>query len=203
MENTNSNGIRKEYNFGQLVVSRVYDSQYQKKGTSTAELKQEVEVITYYPSVQVNDGLSDNLFGTEDFNIPAKDYKNTEMRVTWVNVPKGTTPEQVKEKLTKEAKIKKMVSNHPILSDSQRRAIEAGLTTKDEIANSQVVRYPSGSENEGDIVLQNGKPFYMRRTLSLNGDIDTDERTSEPNDFYASSEILAELEDVTEDIQSL
>lgn len=191
--------VRKEVLKGKINVSRIYKSDFQKEGTQTAELKQTITTKSYYPSTQVSNSLQDNVFGSQDFGFGEKEYSSTETRVSWIDVPVGTTKEQVQVKidsLKENAVLYKIMSNHPILSDSEKYAIDNPnlSVTKDTYANRQVVRYPAGHENEGQIVLDNyGKPQYRRVAFSVKGATDIDNRTSDPADFYASAEIKAEL----------
>ena len=67
MENTNT--IRKELVRKPIVCTRVYKSDFQKKGMLTAELRQEVVVNSFYPSQSVNNTLTDSLFAASEFNI--------------------------------------------------------------------------------------------------------------------------------------
>lgn len=196
--NTN---IRKEVNAGQLGVSRVFTNMYQKEGTVTAELRQTVTTKSYYPSKQIKNELQDNIYGQGDFGFEEQEYVNTEQRVSWIDVPSGTTQEQVQQKLGtfEGANLYRILSNHPILTSSQVYAINNGLTTKDAIAESQIVRFPEGSENAGKIALDpNGKPQYRGVYFSAEGKGDVDNRTAVADDFYASEALQVEMASVAE-----
>lgn len=196
---TTNGSIEKEVAFNDIVVSRVYASKYQKKGMLTAELKQEVTTKTFYPQTRVNDSLSSSIFEASDFDIPKTEYKQKETRVAWVNVPANATLETVREQISKlpAANIYKILSNRPILTEEQKTGIESGniSLTEDDVANSQVVRYPDNSDEAGKLILKDGKPQYMRRVFSTDPNIeDVDLRTDIADDFYASDEIVAELQ---------
>jgi hypothetical protein len=192
--------VRKEISLGPVTVSRVYKADYQKKNTLTAELRQEIKTLSYYPTQRVDSNISSNIFAIKDFKgIEDKAFESIETRVAWLDVPEDATVESVKAQLAKfpEAQIYKVLSNKPIISDSEQYAInnpELSDVTLDSYANRQIVRYPKGNENEGKIVLVNGKPQYRRTPFFATVMPDQDMRTSEPKDFYASAEILAEMQ---------
>jgi len=188
--------IRRESSFGELKVSRVYVSQFQKKNTLTAEIKQEITTKTYYPSQSISNSLSDNIFDVKDFAIEEQEFTNTETRVSWLDVPAGTTLADVNNKLANvpEARLQKIVSNHPILSEQDKRAIANGLTTLDAIAEKQVLRYPASHVNAGELVLDNnGKPQYRRISFVATAKADEDLRTADKSDFYAPLVVAREL----------
>lgn len=195
---TVDNRIRKEVSKGGLDVSRVYSSEYQKEGTETAELRQTVTTKSYYPTKSIANNRQDNVFGMQDFGFEEQEFVNVENRVTWIDVPKGTTAEQVKAKLAAhpEAGLYRVLANKPILTDNQEYAIKTGLASYDQFANSQVVRYPENAEggNGGKIAPDtNGKPQYRAIFFKVDAPQDIDMRTAETEDFYASAEIKAEL----------
>lgn len=202
------NGIRKEVNAGELKVSRLFKNTYQKENTMTAELRQSVVTDSFYPAAQVQNDMQDNIFGTEDFGFSETKYSNTENRVSWIDVPANSTLEQVSEKLAsfEKANLYRFLSNHPILTSSQKSAIDSGITTKDIIAESQVVRYPEGTMQNGeDVGLQlaldpNGKPQYRAVFFSKEGKEDTDNRSNEAEDFYTTDKISAEMATVSEQV---
>ena len=157
--------MQKSVNFNNIVVSRVYNSQYQKAGTVTAELKQTVETTTKYPSSGI--GTDDNLFNIGDFSeLESPEYKNTETRVYWMNVPAGTTVQDVQMKLKQapNSKLVKILSNRPIVSSNQEYAISQGLMSMEQIAQSQAVKDPNGN-----LVMRNGENCFKKIVFSLNG----------------------------------
>lgn len=199
METTTANpNIRKEVSVSELVVNRVYKSDFQKEGTLTAELKQVVKTTSFYPTKSVANSLNENVFAMEDFGFKEKDYDNNETRVAWIDVPEGSTIESVKEKLTKfpDACLYRILSNRPSIADTEQYAIENPdlEVTIDTFANRQVVRLPESDENAGNLALYNGKPQYRRIAFSKSKKADVDLRTSDPADFYASAEVKAEME---------
>jgi hypothetical protein len=208
MENTSN--IRKEVSTGPLNVHRVHKTEFQKDGTLTAELKQVVETVSFYPTKSVSNSLSDNIFSMEDFGFEEKQFPNKETRVAWIDVPTGMTVKSVQEQLTKtpDACLYRILSNRPIIADTEQHAIdnpEFPNVTLDSIANKQVVRIPKGEENEGKLALINGKPQYRRIAFSKVSKEDVDMRTSDTADFYQTPEIKAELNGtvVVEEAQKL
>lgn len=193
---TQDQRVRKEVSKGALEVSRVYAADYQKEGTLTAEIKQTITTKSYYPSKSVSNNLQDNPFSTSDFGFSENEYTANETRVVWVEVPVGSTVESVAAKLATlpDANIYKMLANKPILSDNQVYAIGAGLTTKDIIADKQVVRYPSGHPQAGQIILDpQGKVQYKATYFKTSAMADQDLRTADVNDFYATPNMNIEL----------
>lgn len=192
-----SNSIEKITTKSPIQVSRVYKSDFQKEKSLTAELRQEITVVSKYPTASMNNSLNTNLFSNDDFGIETKNYSSKETRVAFINVPESMdTAEKVQEHLAKFPNLclYRILSNKPILSAEDIRAIEKGFITKDTKANSQIIRYPENSENAGQIALDNmDRPQYRRICISSSQMEDRDERNSEPNDFYMSAEIRNEL----------
>jgi len=190
--------IRRITSKSSISVSRVFKSDYQKSGTATAELKQVVTVRSFYPTKSIKNNLQDNIFSMGEFGFQEREYQNKETRVTWIDVPEGTTVEQVVAKLAvnPKATLYKILSNKPILSDTEEYAVNSPElpVTIDTFANRQAIRYPDGHEKAGQLATDsNGKIQYRRIAFSVNGAEDRDLRTSGPEDFYASPELEAEL----------
>lgn len=194
---TEDNGIRKQVNYTDVTVDKVYTADYQKEGTKTAQLRQEVVTKTSYPSKKVENNKSDNVFSSEDFSFDSSDYTNTEKRVAWILVPPSVSVDDVLSRIPKEATLWRELSNQPILTEDQAYAIENPdlELSLDDIANRQVVRYPDNHEQAGKIVLDpNGKPQYRAVFFSKEEKEDVDNRTENANEFYASEEIKKEME---------
>lgn len=188
--------IRKTVTKGNLEVARVHATAYQKEGTLTAEIKQTITTKSYYPSKSVSNNMQDNPFSTAEFGFSEQEYSSEEKRVAWVDVPVGSTVESVAAKLAAlpDATICKILANRPIITDSQQYAIKAGLTTMDAIADKQVVRYPVGHPQAGALILDSkGKVQYKATFFKNTATEDSDLRTSDPADFYASAAIKVEL----------
>jgi len=196
MTTMSNNQIRKEITKGELLVARVYKSDFQKEGTLTAEIKQTNTITSFYPSKSVTNSLSDNPFSTKDFNFKETEFKNSETRVTWIDVPQDADIKSVQEQLSlyPNACLKKTTSNHPILSQQDEYAINQGIISLDNFADKQILRYPNSHQKAGEIILDNyGKPQFRRITMSLEPSNDADFRNSDPSDYYSSPKISTEL----------
>lgn len=197
-----------------VTVSRVYKAHYQKSGTITAELKQTVEEISLYPDKTIRDSLHGNIYELDEYQQDKKQFKNIRTDVTWIDVPERESVESVSNRLTQypKATLYRILSNHPILSDNTREYYQNLLNTDQEalalqiynrIANSQILRYNSNSDNDdyfkGDLILdKHGKPQYKACFFDETGNKeDLDYRTEEPNDFYATIEVEMSLNNIT------
>lgn len=190
-----SNASRIEKEEGQIVVSELRVSPFQKEGTKTAMLRQDIKTISYYPKKKANNSLTDSVFGEEEFGFSESDFSSTEHRVCFINVPGDMTLEQVQARINtaKGARLYRILSNHPITSESQEAAIRNGLRTLNQFANKQVVRYGVNMPNAGELITWNGKPQYRGTYFSQSGKADLDLRTDDPDDYYVTPEIRAEL----------
>lgn len=192
------NNVRTEQKKTVVSLDKIYAAQFQKDGTLTAQVRQDITTDKFYPGKQTSTEMQGNIFGTNDFGFTEQKFSNTEHRVAWIPVPANATELQVKAKLEAAAQngacLYKVLSNHPIIDKSQQYAIGQGLTTKDILANSQVVRYPEGAEKAGQLTLDsNGKVQYRRVFFWATTMDDQDARTSDASDVYHSAEIAAEL----------
>lgn len=153
-----------------IVVAVVGEHAF-KPELLNAELRMSVK--TTYPARQANSG---GLYDEEEYNLEGEDF--TSERVCWIDVPKltgdkPTTIEDVQKKLdtAPNARIMRTLSMKPILSPEQEAAIVKGLTDLETIANGQRVK-----NDKGEDVLHNGKVFYSKKQLSINGNADIDLR---------------------------
>lgn len=196
------NGIRKEVSKGNLSVSKVSTSAYQKQGTKTAELRQIVTTKSFYPTKSVANNLQDNPFSMADFGFQETEYENKETRVAWIDVPEALTVEHVQAKLNaiEGATLYRILSNRPIVTDNQLYAINDSEldVSMDDFSNRQAVRYPdSDEERAGQLALDsNGKVQYRAIFFSNSPVEDSDLRTEDITDMYVSAEIIAELNNV-------
>lgn len=139
MTNTTENQVRTEVNAGLISCDKVYSATYQKEGSMTAQLRQVITTSKFYPTTKYTNEMEDNPFANELGGGSEKEYANEQTRVTWINVPVGTTPEQVTEKV-KNGKLVQTISNSPILTNDQKYAIDNGLKTMDDYAKSQIIQ---------------------------------------------------------------
>jgi len=146
-----------------VTCTQVVSSQYDQL---QAELRQ--TVTTYYPNEAVNAG-HDELFSFEGEETP---YSSE--RVVWINVPEGTTKEQVDQRLASMPNccITRTLSFVPILEEGD---IANGVSVEEK-SRSQIV-----CDESGEVVYRNGKPmfrrYYFRTTKSE--DVDLREQTAE------------------------
>lgn len=198
----NSSNVQKTVKRLPIVVSRVFVGDFQKQGTLTAELKQTVTIKSSYPGKQISNNKQDNIFDINDFGFETKDYETTRVDVAWLDVPVGSTVESVQTLLDSKfptAVIYRTMSNKPILHSGQMARLEAegdkAEALFNQIANRQVLRYSDrDEENAGKLILDTyGKPQYKATYFSRETKEDEDLRNNDPQDFYASPEILAEL----------
>jgi hypothetical protein len=196
-------GVRKEETFHPIVISRLYVSPYQKEGTRTVELKQTVGTKTFYPSKTVTSNLQDNPFNTEDFGFEETEYETDSVRVAWVDVPVKLSDAVVIARLKSitAARLYRILSNHPILSDRQEYTIEnpiagADITlTLESIADRQAIRYPKNHATDAGLLIMdgNGKPQYKAIFFSKTAKEDIDRRNEIADDFYSTSAMREEM----------
>ena len=189
--------VRKEETFQPIVVSRVYTSKYQKEGTVTAELKQTVDTKSFYPSKSVTSNLQDNPFSTEEFGFGEQEFDASSTRVAWIDVPATLKEEEVvaRVKSLSTARLYRVLSNRPILSDRQEYAIAAGTTTLEVIADGQAVRYPANHDTyPGKLIMDtNGKPQFKAVFFKSTMSPDIERRTEDVTDFYATPLMKEEM----------
>lgn len=192
--------IRTQVTKGPITVDDIHVSDFQKDGTESAQLRQVINVKSFYPSKRVDNNMQDNMFSLDEFGFEETEFESIENRVAFTDVPKGTTVETVLARIAANptACLYKVLSNEPIITDNQEFAIQQGLRTKDEFANTQVVRYPEGTVKDnidvsGQIVLdKNGNVQYRRVFFSMKAKEDIDNRSTTVKG-YVSPEIEMEL----------
>lgn len=182
MEKINANQIKTIY--GKITVDSIGESEY-KKGIFQAQLRQ--KITRAYPSVKVGNSHSDSLFGADAFKLPdGQSYEST--RVTWINVPEGTTVEALQAKLDTlpEACIYRIISNDvtDVMHDGQHQAVNAGIRSIDKFMDSLLVRDREGNELEGP-------SQYSQSFFKMTYTEDVDMRTTVNATKEASSFALA------------
>lgn len=120
------------------------------------QIMQKITTLSYYPAVKLNNNFTNISFGQEVKDL--EPYENTETRVTWIDVAKenfeGKSKSEVLALFQKyleskpDACIYKILSTEPIFTEGQLQGIAAGLTTKDIIADRQLVRYSDNYDKE-------------------------------------------------------
>ena len=190
--------IRKEVTKSTLVVARVYPHAFNNK-KMTAELKQTVTTKSFYPSTQISNNLSGNIFTTADFGFTDTEHTNSSIRVSWIDVPLGSTVESVTAKLAEypQATLYTLMGNRPFITDAQDYSIKSPEIdlTLDHIANQQVIRGRKDNSEELEIKLDSrtGKIQYRMVGFSAVAKEDIDVRDSDPTNTYSTPEIDAEL----------
>jgi hypothetical protein len=185
-----------------ITLDSIKKGEFQKEDTLSAQLSQTITTDSFYPSKKVDSNMQDNLFDLEAFGFAEQKFTSTETRKAWIPVPTSVTEEQVSKMLAKVsaegACIYKVLSNAPIIDDNQQYAIDASLKTKDDFANTQVVRHPEGAKGPGgddisDTLLLDkaGNVQYRRTFYSKLPKADVDLRNGE--NVYMSPEIAAEI----------
>ena len=195
------NGIKSTIEIGDIEVVELKIADYQKKGTITAVLKQTIKTSSLYPAKSVSNNLQDSIFSLEEFgkDFVTEPYVSTRVNTAFVNVPKDSTIESVTKKLAEEfpdAVLYRIMSNRPILNNNQEYAIEEGLKTIDDFAESQVVRYGADDDKghkKDDLILdKHGKIQYKVIYFSATEKEDIDLRNADPSNFYVSPELEVE-----------
>ena len=194
------NGISSTIEIGNIEVTELKVSDYQKKGTKTAVLKQTIKISSLYPAKSVSNNLQDNIFSLEEFgkDFVTEPYVSTRVNVAFMDVPEASTIESVTKKLAAfpNATLYRIMGNKPILNSNQEYAIKENLKTMDDFAKSQVVRYGADDDKDhkkGDLILdKHGKIQYKVTYFSATEKEDIDLRNADPSDFYVSPELEVE-----------
>jgi hypothetical protein len=189
-----SNATREERTEGKVSLEMFKMGEFQKEGSKTAQVRQNIHTIAYYPSKKAGNSLMDGFFSNADFGYEEQSFESDDNRVAFYPVPTATTEEQFNALLLShpQARIYRILSNHPILSVEQEYAINQGLKTKDEFAEKQAARYGEGSDKEGELIQHHGKPFYRVTNFSASGRLDIDLRNANIEDLYVSESIRNE-----------
>ena len=198
---TTPSGVRHESFKGAITLDKISTSEYQKEGTMTAQIRQEILTKSYYPSKKVSSNLQGGLFEAKDFGFEEQEFQSKETRVAFIPVPVGSSVEAITAKLDSAHKagacIYRVLSNQPILDENQKYAVKNGITTVDVFANSQAVRYPEGTlinnvDVSGKLTLDKAGDVQYRKTYFwLTNMEDVDVRGQEVP--YLSPELKAEM----------
>lgn len=182
------NGVKTK--FEKITVDGVAENTY-KKGIYQAQLRQ--TVTTIYPSKKVGNSESDSLFDLDLFDLPeGKEYSSE--RLCWIDVPKGSTKSKVEAllKANPKAKIWRKISNDvmDVLTEEQIAAIDNGITTKEDLETSKVVK-----DSDGVVVDQGDGPIYRQYFFSKDGmRADVDYRKTTSTSTSKTKRAIEELE---------
>ena len=161
-----------ERSYGVVVAVREVESQFQKEGTKSVLLQQEVK-STYPVSRNNTDGIiADSELGTGETFV--------NKRNVIVVIPNSMTIEQFNERLQKfpKAGLRKIVSSEPIVSENHKWAMSERGLTLEAIAQKQVVKEVDQETGEERIVnhKKTGNPCYrvveLVSDITAKGDID-------------------------------
>lgn len=201
---TTPSGVKKTTTISPITLDKVgISGEFQKPGTKTAQVRQQVKTVTSYPSKKTSSDMQSGLFKAEDFGFETQNFENIENRVAFPLVPINATEEQIKANIaaanTAGGCIYRVLSNEPILDDNQKYAVSAGLRTKEQFANTQVVRYPDNERTQADGTAgkiwtdAQGKVQYRKTFFWDLPKEDVDLRNGKSS-YFTTSEIQAELE---------
>ena len=183
---TTATGIKLAY--GPVTVDEVREGLSDNK--MQAQLRQ--HVTRTYPGGRNSNSLSDSLFALEDFSFETQEYG--EQRVAWIDVPVGTTKEQVEQRLAAapDATLQKHLSLNVILTDEQIQAMESGLSqmTMGEYQEKYLVKDGQG-EDGGDVVPYKELHQYRRTFFKATFVDDVDTREEEFTAIAAEEEFHA------------
>lgn len=145
-----------------------------------AQLRQIIE--TEYPAARGGNSMQAGLFSSEEFGGNGQTFQ--ENRVAFVDIPRGTTMQQVAARLAglREARLYRVLSLKPILTDEQKRAMETGLSKTPEGHPITIEHYKETQrvvDSEGNPVDYKGVPQYRRIFFDPQGKADIDTREAE------------------------
>lgn len=197
------NGVVITITKGEITLDKdLYKSQYQKPKTLTAQVRQVITSSFTYPERQIGNNMEDSLFDIGEFGFEKRTIESHENRIAFLEVPEAFSVDTVKAMLKTfpNAVLYKVLSNEPILTDNQLRAIANPdlEVTKDQIANSQAVRYSVGATDKdgndvgGELILRNGRVQYRAVFFKRTATPDIDDRTTE-GEAYMTPELNEEL----------
>lgn len=162
------NSVKKEQIFGRITVDKVEAHAY-KDGIMSAQLRQTVEKISIYPGKNTGNDKQDALFGATDFGGEPKEYKTTQTRICWVEVPEGSTVASVQARLDSvaNARIYQIVSTDLMdcLTDGHKYQIEEGNLTIAQLQDKFALRDSEG----GLIANEDGEQLFRALYFSASG----------------------------------
>jgi len=176
------NGIKVEDS--SLSVDHIQDH-ISSKEKKQAQIR--MSVSKTYPSSRIGNSLNGSIFGNNDFNF-GETEPYVENRVAWIDVPVDATVESVTEKLKEfpNARIYRILSLEPILSEEQIVAMEQGISKYTNAAGHEVpcdmdyYREKQRIPNEdGEYADYKGLPQYRTTAFSAIGQADIDTREKE------------------------
>lgn len=126
---------------GNITVNQIYTNEFDGKVRASAHITQ--ERITTYPGQRFDTGFGDGLFD----NPEGQSYVSK--RNTLIAVPEDATEEIVAQKISEfpESCIYRILSNSldEVISDKEKRAVEAGFITKESLEPKYLVQDSEGN----------------------------------------------------------
>jgi hypothetical protein len=183
--------VKKTVTFGAVTVDKVSASKFQKEGTLTAQVSQNVLIITDYPSAQVNNSLTQNIFNVEEFGFKSQTFEQKQRRVAFFDVPTNADVASVQKRIDEtvealgEGKVVLCIhrSCQPITHDGHKWALREGELTEDDLAMSQIVRDPETKKP----ILFEGKYQYRSTNFRIDGVDEVDNRKATVDQAYTSA----------------
>lgn len=155
--------------FGKVRVAKIEKSAF-KENVYQAELR--LEQTRIYGSNISND-YQENLFDASDFAGKKQVFKSD--RVTWIEVPEGTTVEQLQERLDNSAQpfIYRVESFEPIFTSADYGYM-TGLSKekRDEFIKEREEKQRVVNPETGEVVTKAGRKIYARMFFTHTGKTD-------------------------------
>lgn len=174
------NSITKERNESRIIVEKVSEHKY-KDDVMSAQLRQVHSTKTTYPGKNVGNDKQDSLFEAEAFGGESKVYETTQNRVTWIDVPLGSTVESVQAKvdsLGDNARIYQIVSTDVMdcLTSGHLYQITQGTMTLADQQESKALRNSDGElvRDESGNILYRALYFSTKGQADLNHNLDSE-----------------------------
>ena len=188
------NGVIVKKSYEPILVHSVEDHKF-KDNQKQITIKQVVNKETIYQTRRISNSLNDSIFEEDNQVSNSEPLFSKETRVVFRPTKNmSATKESVEDQFKKypEATLYRIMSNHPILIKDDEEDIKAGFKTKVQIAVSQICKYPTGHEKEGQVILTDqNKVQYRRIAFSTTFKEDIDYRNNDPKDMYVPEEIKA------------
>lgn len=167
------NQVKKHRKESAIIVENVVEHKY-KDDVLSAQLRQTIKTTSIYPGKNSGNDKQDSLFEAAEFGGAPKVYENEQVRVCWIEVPLGTTKEQVQAKIDSlgdQARIYQIVSTNiqDCLTSGHRFHISEGTLTMEQLeAKFALVDGDSGER----ITSEAGEQLYRALYFSTSAQAD-------------------------------
>jgi len=153
--------VKKEIEYSDLMVESVRPHKY-KEGRMQAQLKQIVTKTSKYPGADGSSDKQDALYEAEDFGEESNEFRSTQKRIAWIDVPNNSTIESVQTWVNKkypEGTIYQIISYHidDCITDGQMNMISNPSTelTLDKLKEKHLLK-----NNKKEPILKYGQKMY-------------------------------------------